>query len=111
MITVLRRFPPFSAESRSIRFEGRDHGSPISFFLIDTDPAKGSDLHTHPYAETWVVRAGEAEFHVGEDRIQGAAGDIIVAPPDVPHRYVNTGSTPLQMICIHPFDCIVQDRV
>lgn len=109
MATLIRALPTLSAKSRSIRFEGRDHGGPVSFFLIDTDPGKGSDLHTHPYAETWVVRAGEAEFHVGKDTIHGVAGDIVIAPPDVPHRYVSTGDTPLRMICIHPVDRIVQD--
>ncbi|MBS4011850.1 MAG: cupin domain-containing protein [Roseovarius sp.] len=109
MTTLLRALPALSTTSRSIRFEGGDHGSPVSFFLIDADPGKGTERHTHPYAETWVVRAGEVEFHVGNDRFHGAAGDIIIAPPEIPHRHVNTGNTLLQMICIHPFDRIVQD--
>ncbi|WP_295807155.1 cupin domain-containing protein [uncultured Nitratireductor sp.] len=111
MATILRSFPTLSPESRSTRFEGRDHGSPISFFLIDTDPGKGSDLHTHPYAETWVVRAGTAEFTIGDEQIVGTAGDIIIAPPNVAHRYINTGTGPLQMVCIHPGDRIVQELV
>ncbi|EIM73579.1 cupin 2 domain-containing protein [Nitratireductor aquibiodomus RA22] len=111
MATILRSYPTLSPESRSIRFEGRDHGSPVSFFLIDTDPGKGSDLHTHPYAETWVLRAGTAEFTIGDEQIVGTAGDIIIAPPNVPHRYINTGTGPLQMVCIHPGDRIVQELV
>lgn len=111
MTTVLRSFPTISAQSRTVRFEGRDHGGPVSFFLIDTDPGKGSDMHTHPYAETWVLRAGRAQFTVGNEKIVGSAGDIIIAPPNVPHCYVNTGTDPLEMICIHPGDQIVQRLV
>jgi len=111
MPTILRSLPTISAQSRSIRFEGRDHGSPVSFFLIDTDPGKGSDLHMHPYAETWVLRAGTAEFTVGDEKMTGSAGDIIIAPANVPHRYVNVGTGPLQMTCIHPGDRIVQELV
>jgi len=111
MTTILRSFPTISEKSRTIRFEGRDHGSPVSFFLVDNDPGKGSDLHMHPYPETWVLRAGTAEFTVGDEKIVGTAGDIIVAPANVPHRYINTGTGPLQMVCIHPGDQIVQDLV
>ena len=29
------------------------------------------------------------------------AGEIVVVPPEVPHRFLNTGDGPLRMITIH----------
>jgi mannose-6-phosphate isomerase-like protein (cupin superfamily) len=109
MVTVIRAVEPASENSNTIRFEGRDHGGPVSFFLIDTAPGNGSTPHTHPYAETWVVRKGIAQFEVGDETIVGHGGDIIIAPPDVPHCFLNIGKERLEMICIHPNDTIIQE--
>ncbi|WP_306030622.1 cupin domain-containing protein [Stappia sp. MMSF_3263] len=97
-----------TGESQTVRFEGRDFASPVSMFLSRKDPGKGSGLHLHPYRETWVVQRGEAEFTVGKERIRATAGDIVVAPADVPHRFLNVGSDRLEIICIHPSDTIWQ---
>ena len=53
-----QRFP-----NRTVKFEGEDYGSNVSFFLIDNEPGEGPGLHVHPYPETWIVRGGEAEFY------------------------------------------------
>ncbi|MCD2329131.1 cupin domain-containing protein [Pseudosulfitobacter pseudonitzschiae] len=55
-----------------------------------------------------MLRKGVAEFIVGDERITGHAGDIIIAPANVPHRYLNIVDAPLEMICIHPEDTISQ---
>ena len=41
------------------RFEGYQYGDvDVSFFLSDTAPGKGPDLHKHPYDESsWCKRA------------------------------------------------------
>ena len=101
MISVCRHETEASP-ARTVRFEGRDYGSQVSLFLVNADPGRGPALHSHPYAETWVVRRGEAEFTVGEEKARGAAGDIVVAPADIPHRFENVGSDLLEIICIHP---------
>ena len=76
----------------SARFEGRLNGGPnVSFFLIDSDRGGGPDLHTHPYAEVFVIQDGEVTFTAGEETIEAAAGQIVVVPAGVPHKYVNSG--------------------
>jgi mannose-6-phosphate isomerase-like protein (cupin superfamily) len=89
-------------KSRTVQFEGRAYGSGVSLFVVDADPGRGPALHVHPYPETWVVRSGEVEFTVGDEKISGGAGDIVVAPAHVPHRFENTGAGRLEIICIHP---------
>lgn len=99
----LQRFP-----NRTIRFEGVAHGSQVSMFLVDNGPGEGPGLHVHPYSETWVVRHGEAEFTVGTEKLRAGAGDIVVGPPDTPHRFRNVGKDRLKLVCIHASERIIQ---
>ncbi|WP_207538959.1 cupin domain-containing protein [Sabulicella rubraurantiaca] len=109
MIRVRRHREVAPEQSRTVRFQGREFGAPVSMFLTDSAPGMGSRLHRHPYPETWVVREGEAEFSVGNERSRASAGDIVVAPANVPHRFVNIGEGRLRLLCIHPSDTIVQE--
>ncbi|WP_420963201.1 cupin domain-containing protein [Brucella sp. IR073] len=111
MYRTLRNKQPQHGDSRTVRFEGRELGGPVSFFLIDAAPGRGSALHVHPYQETWMVREGEAEFTVGGDKTRAHAGDIVVAAANVPHRFENVGIGRLEMICIHPSDTIRQENL
>jgi mannose-6-phosphate isomerase-like protein (cupin superfamily) len=111
MFRILRHQEPQPGQSRTVRFEGRDFGSEVSFFLVDTEPGRGSALHVHPYSETWVVRKGEAEFTVGDDTTRAYPGDIVVAAANVPHRFINVGAGRLELVCIHASDTIVQEFV
>lgn len=86
----------------SYRFEGTAHDAPVSFFLLHTPPGEGPGPHLHPYAETFIVQEGQATFTVGDDTIEARAGDIVVAPADVPHAFVNSGSGALRSVNIHP---------
>lgn len=61
----------------------------------------GVRLHRHPYAETFVVRKGKVVFTIGEDKVEGHEGQIIVIAAGVPHGFTNAGSEPLEMIDIH----------
>ncbi len=73
-----------------------------------TVPAYGTDeigmgpkLHVHPYDETFVVTAGRARFYVGDQVIDAEAGDIVLGPKGLPHRFENLGPGRLQTIDIH----------
>lgn len=111
MFAVRRHQEPLAGQSRTVRFEGHQFGAPVSLFLVDAEPGRGSALHVHPYVETWVVRKGEAEFTVGTERTRAFAGDIVVAAADVPHRFENVGNDRLELVCIHANDAIVQTLV
>lgn len=111
MFNVRRHQEPAPGASRTVRFEGRELDGPVSLFLVDTPPGHGSELHVHPYAETWVVRKGEAEFTVGDARTRAHPGDIVVAAANVPHRFENVGTDRLELVCIHPDEVIRQELV
>jgi mannose-6-phosphate isomerase-like protein (cupin superfamily) len=93
----------------TVRFEGEAHGSGASFFHVFNAPGMGASLHVHPYPETWLVRAGQVRFTVGGQDVEAAAGQIVVAPANVPHKFVNCGYDQLEMICIHPSPRIIQE--
>ena len=93
---------PFSRISRE--FVGADHGENIDVCLIfvDAPPGRGPRLHTHPYAEVFVVQEGEARFRTADEERTVRAGELVVIPPATPHGFTAIGDGPLRMIAIQP---------
>ncbi len=80
---------------------GVDVGAPVSVIAVDAAPGGGPALHRHPYDEIFVVLEGEATFTLGDARRVAHAGDVLVAPAGVWHRFENTGSTRLKQVDVH----------
>ena len=84
------------------RFEGAGDGpAEVSLILDDSRPGAGPRLHRHPYSETWVIERGNLIFHVGDHHLQAGPGQIVVAPPDLPHTFINQGPSQARLVCIH----------
>jgi quercetin dioxygenase-like cupin family protein len=84
-------------------FEGVQYGdASASFIIVEAAPGTGVALHSHPYEEIFIVQEGQATYTVGEATIEATAGQIIVAPADVPHKFVNSGTGMLRQVDIHP---------
>jgi len=82
--------------------EGTSLDAGISLIFNDFDEVGGGPrLHRHPYAETFVIRRGRALFTVGEETIEATAGEILVAPANIPHKFENLGPGPLETVDIH----------
>ncbi|MBB6178414.1 cupin domain-containing protein [Pseudorhizobium flavum] len=64
-------------------------------------PGTGPRLHVHPYDETFVVVVGRARFFVGDEVIEAGAGEAVLGPAGIPHRFENIGTGRLQTIDIH----------
>jgi mannose-6-phosphate isomerase-like protein (cupin superfamily) len=101
MYTVVREDDLRTGSSRTATFEGARHGSGVSFFHMDCDPGRGPELHAHPYSETWVVLSGEATIRVDGVDVAAGPGDVVVAVANTPHRFWNSGSERLELMCIH----------
>jgi len=101
MFHVIRQkdLPP--SPNRTIEFQGEAHGAGISFLLVDNEPGQGPGLHLHPYAETWVVRAGRALVPADEEEIEAGPGVVVVVEPNTPHCFRNLGPERLEIVCIH----------
>lgn len=81
---------------------GDDHGEiPASVIFVDLDPGEGPSLHKHPYAELFFVLEGESTFTDGSESRIVRAGEVVIAEPDQPHGFVNSGEVRLRQIDIH----------
>ena len=47
------------------------------------------------------MQTGRARFFVGDQTIDAEAGDTVMAPAAVPHRFINLGPGRLQTLDIH----------
>ncbi len=91
---------PFSAIAHEL--VGAEHGGVgVCILFVDAAPGQGPALHKHPYEEVFIVQEGRGTFVLGDEEIDVGAGEIVVAPADVPHRFVNTGDGPLRQIDVH----------
>lgn len=77
-------------------------GTQITVLTYGNDePGKGPALHVHPYDEVFIVQEGRARFFVGGQVIDAGAGETVMGPAGVPHKFVNLGPGRLQTIDIH----------
>jgi quercetin dioxygenase-like cupin family protein len=91
------------------RFEGREYGSSVSFFIGTFDAGTGPGLHLHPYDETFIVEAGSATFTVDGDTFELGAGQIAVVPANTPHKFVS--GKDFRLISISPADHMRQENL
>jgi quercetin dioxygenase-like cupin family protein len=89
------------------RFEGREHGSSVSFFIGTFDAGTGPGLHRHPYDETFIVEAGSATFTIEGETLELAAGQIAVVRANTPHKFVSGEG--FRLISIAPSDHMIQE--
>ena len=75
------RWSDLPGSERSRRFDGEDHGTAVSFFLIDyPDEGRGPELHRHAYDEVFVVAEGRARFTIDGGELVVGGGEIVVVP-------------------------------
>lgn len=103
------RFDDLQGSERARLFEGKDHGAGVSFFLSSHAPGEGPDLHRHPYEETFVMYEGTATFTVGDQTITAGPGEIVVVPPNTPHKFVNSGEGRIRQVGIHGSPELIQE--
>jgi mannose-6-phosphate isomerase-like protein (cupin superfamily) len=84
-------------------FQGFAHGGArVSFISVDmTEVGAGPRLHRHPYEEVFIIQEGRARYTVGEATVEAQAGQIIVVPPNTPHKFANLGPGRLRQVDIH----------
>src|SRR5919197_6756498 len=73
----------------------------ISFIWVDMPPGGKIRLHKHPYKEIFIIQEGVATFTVGTTTREAHAGQIIIVPADVPHKFMNLSDQQLKQVDIH----------
>ena len=101
-------------ESQPVDMEGAS-GCRVRWLIGDQDrapnfamrqfeiaPGGHTPHHFHPYEHEIYVTGGEGVVVDGEQLRQIRAGDVIYVAPDDVHQFRNTGSTPLEFLCLIP---------
>lgn len=89
-------------DSNTYEFEGaRFQDTEVSFIWVDMHPGGAIRLHKHPYKEIFIIQEGVSTFTVGSDTLEAHAGQIIIVPADVPHKFSNLTDQQLKQIDIH----------
>ena len=78
-------------------------------FIVRTPPGRFVELHTHPYAETFVLLHGTGRWTAGEEIIEGTAESIISVPADTLHGFRNIGHEPLLVVSVHESPTLIQE--
>ena len=112
-MTQVHAIEDLTAGPRAKLFEGARHGDGVelSFFVTNTPPDRGPPLHVHPNAEVFMVEQGQATFTIGEQEVVLSAGDVVMVPPETPHRFQNTGADTLTIVSMQPSSEVHQANV
>lgn len=87
------------------RVEGRDVGTNVTILFFTSDRIGGGPpLHVHTYDEVFIVRQGRARFTIGEQTFDAEAGQILLGPANIPHKFENLGPGRLETTDIHLSD-------
>jgi quercetin dioxygenase-like cupin family protein len=99
--TILNR-DELPRDTNTFEFVGSQHqDTEISFIWVDMPPGGTIRLHKHPYKEIFIIQEGVATFTVDSMTLEAHAGQIIIVPADVPHKFMNASNRQLKQIDIH----------
>jgi quercetin dioxygenase-like cupin family protein len=91
-------------------FEGGRHaGAGVTMFIVRTEPGQFVKLHTHPYAETFVLLDGHGRWSAGDEVIEASGESIITVPAGTLHGFRNTGQKPLLLVSVHENPTLIQE--
>jgi len=63
-----------------------------NFARLTINPGKSNNIHTHEGIEqVYIVIQGGGTVHVGDEKAEVTAGDVVFLPADIPHGFFNTG--------------------
>ena len=99
--TILNR-DKLPCDTNTYEFVGSQYQDiEISFIWVDMSPGGFVRLHKHPYKEIFIIQEGMATFTVGSTILEAHAGQIIIVPAHVPHKFMNASDRQLKQIDIH----------
>ena len=99
--TILNR-DELPRDGNTYEFEGfQHHNTDVSFIWVDMLPGGTVRLHKHPYKEIFIIQEGVSTFTVDSAPLEAQAGQIVIVPAGVPHKFMNLSDKRLKQIDIH----------
>ena len=96
---------------QAARFEGRDHGAGVSFYITRHPPGTGPALHRHPYDEVQFIREGRGRWTVNGEEFEAGAGDILVIKAGEVHSFRCIGDASLVQLDVHLSPTFIQENL
>jgi quercetin dioxygenase-like cupin family protein len=102
MNPILVKKENLQQSGNTLEFEGYLYeDTEACVILVDMLPGEGVRLHQHPYREIFIIQEGSATYTVGATTLEARAGQILIAPADTPHKFVNSGAGHLRQVDLH----------
>ncbi|HET8908412.1 MAG TPA: cupin domain-containing protein, partial [Ktedonobacterales bacterium] len=57
----------------------------------------------------FIILEGRPLFTVGDETLEGQAGQIVIIPPETPHKFANVGEGRLRQVDIHASNRFITD--
>ena len=84
-----------------LKVSGADSHGGVALLTASFAPGTGAKDHSHRgHDEIFYVLDGEFRFRVGDQHIEGGAGDLCFAPRDAAHGFQNIGEAPGRLLGI-----------
>jgi mannose-6-phosphate isomerase-like protein (cupin superfamily) len=94
--TVLHR-EDLPYDGNTYEFQGVHYqDTNVSFIWVDMSPGGTIRLHKHPYEEIFIIQEGLATFTVGSVTLEARAGQVMIVPAEVPHKFRNLSDQQLK---------------
>ncbi len=78
-------------------FDEKTENHSVAYVIIP--PQKSSLLHYHPEAEeSYYILQGLARITIGEEEAEISPGQIVLIPPNKPHKIFNIGDDDLEFL-------------
>ena len=89
-------------DGNTYEFEGfQFQDTEVSFIWVDMPPGGAVRLHKHPYKEIFIIQEGVSAFTVGSETLEAHAGQVLIVPAEVPHKFTNRSDQRLKQVDIH----------
>ena len=99
--TLLNRSDlPFDGNTYEF-IDSQHQDTEVSFIWVDMPPGGSVRLHKHPYKEIFIIQEGISTFTVDSTTLEAHAGQIVIVPAGVPHKFTNNSERQLKQIDIH----------
>ncbi len=109
--TILNR-DELPRDGNTYEFEGVQYqDTEVSFIWVDMAPGGSVKLHKHPYKEIFIIQEGISTFTVGSTTLEAHAGQIVIVPADVPHKFMNLSDKQLRQVDIHVSKQFITDSL
>ena len=61
--------------------------------------------------EVFVIYEGQATYTLGDTTLEVTAGQIVLVPAGMPHKFVNSGAGPLRQTSVHPSAHMIEEQL